>query len=132
MNAFLTVVRRLGALAVAFALLATTYLLAAQPASAASYTVKMGSDAGGLVFEPSVLKIKSGDTVKWVNNKAFPHNVVFDSKAPETIQKHSHKQLAAAPGIEFTETFDGVTPGEYEYFCVPHRGAGMVGKVIVE
>jgi len=28
------------------------------------------------------------------------------------------------------ETFD--TAGTYDYYCEPHRGAGMVGKVIVE
>ena len=126
----LSFVRRLGALVIAVALVATT--LFAQPASAETYTVKMGADNGMLVFEPSTLTIKSGDTVKWVNNKAFPHNIVFDASAPESVQKHSHKQLAAAPGQEFVETFDGVESGTYSYYCVPHRGAGMVGKIIVE
>ncbi|MGK7905903.1 MAG: plastocyanin [Synechococcus sp.] len=130
MKSMLSFVRRLGALVAAVALVATSIL--AQPAAAETYTVKMGADNGMLVFDPSTLTIKSGDTVKWVNNKAFPHNVVFEASAPESVQKHSHKQLAAAPGQEFVETFDGVEPGTYTYYCVPHRGAGMVGKIIVE
>ena len=132
MNSVISAVRRLGMLAVAAVLVVTTMLVSAQPASAETHVVKMGADSGMLVFEPSTLTIKQGDTVKWVNNKAFPHNVVFDSKAPEAVQAHSHKSLAAAPAQEFVETFDDVEPGEYSYYCVPHRGAGMVGKLIVE
>lgn len=41
-------------------------------------TVKLGADGGGLVFEPSNITIKAGETVEWVNNVGFPHNVVFD------------------------------------------------------
>ncbi|WP_017325438.1 plastocyanin [Synechococcus sp. PCC 7336] len=132
MNSVFSAIRRLGTLAAAFALVAAAFWMSAQPASAETYTVKMGADNGMLVFDPSSLTIKQGDTVKWVNNKAFPHNVVFDSKAPEAVQKHSHKQLASAPGQEFVETFDDVPAGEYGYYCVPHRGAGMVGKIVVQ
>merc|ERR1711904_365766 len=39
--------------------------------------VKMGSDDGKLVFEPSDITICKGDTITWTNNKAGPHNVVF-------------------------------------------------------
>jgi plastocyanin len=41
-------------------------------------TIKMGADNGALVFDPSVVTINSGDTVEFVNNAGFPHNVVFD------------------------------------------------------
>ena len=42
----------------------------------------------------------------------------------------SHADLAFAPGESWEETFD--TAGTYDYYCEPHRGAGMVGKVVVE
>ena len=41
-------------------------------------TVKLGADGGGLVFDPANVTIKAGETVEWVNNVGFPHNVVFD------------------------------------------------------
>ena len=50
--------------------------LAAQAAGAV--TIKMGGDTGALVFEPSSVTIKAGDSVTWTNNAGFPHNVVFD------------------------------------------------------
>ncbi len=97
----------------------------ASAASAEVYTVKMGGDNGQLAFVPKVLTIKVGDTVKWINNKAFPHNVVFEGQ-PEL----SHKKLMQKPQQVVETTF--TEPGEYSYYCTPHRGAGMVGKIIVQ
>ncbi|MDA7432233.1 plastocyanin/azurin family copper-binding protein, partial [Synechococcus sp. AH-601-O06] len=38
--------------------------------------------------------------------------------------------LAFAPGESWEETF--TEAGTFDFYCEPHRGAGMVGKVIVE
>lgn len=109
--------------------------LASAPAIAADQTVKMGSDAGMLVFEPATVTISKGDTVTWENNKMAPHNVVFDASGipggKETADKLSNSQLTFSPGESYSTTFD-VEPGEYSYYCAPHRGAGMVGKVVVK
>jgi len=102
---------------------------ATAPANAETVEVKMGADSGMLAFQPEQVTIKAGDTVKWVNNKLAPHNVVFDSSAPNAEQL-SHKGLAFAPGESFEVTFS--EPGEYSYYCEPHRGAGMNGTVIVK
>ena len=107
------------------------FVLFVQPISAKTHVVKMGTDRGILAFEPSTLIIDVGDTVKWVNNKAFPHNVVFDRKSPEAIQQHSQKRLLASPELDITETFDNVPPGKYTYHCLPHRGGGMSATLIV-
>jgi len=103
----------------------------AAPANAA--TVKLGSDSGGLVFEPSSITIKAGETVEWVNNAGFPHNVIFDEDAvPEGVNADalSAEDLLNAPGEKHTAKFEKA--GEYSYYCQPHQGAGMVGKVIVQ
>ncbi|AFZ35141.1 Plastocyanin [Stanieria cyanosphaera PCC 7437] len=124
--------KKLGLLLSTVLLVVTSFFLTANPAAAETYEVKMGSDNGMLQFVPSSLTIKSGDTVKWVNNKMAPHNVVFDSSkvSDDIATKASHKSLAFSPGESFTTTFD--QPGEYSYYCEPHRGAGMVGKIVVE
>ncbi len=104
------------------------------PAAAETYTVKMGSDKAQLVYDPPSLTINQGDTVRWVNNKVYPHNVVFD-KVPggdaALAAKLSHKALLTAPNQAVESAFVDVPPGEYTYYCTPHRGAGMVGKIIV-
>lgn len=102
----------------------SSFFMTPAPAAADTVTVKMGSDSGQLVFDPKVVTIKVGDTVKWLNNKAFPHNVVFEGHA-----ELSHKKLAQKPKAEFESTFNEA--GEFAYYCSPHRGAGMAGKVIV-
>ncbi len=86
--------------------------------------VKLGTDAGMLAFEPSSVTISTGDTVKFVNNKLAPHNAVFEGH-----DELSHPDLAFAPGESWDETF--TEAGTYNYYCEPHRGAGMVGKVVV-
>ncbi|MBC1260111.1 plastocyanin [Synechococcus sp. BSF8S] len=107
------------------ALLLLVSFASVQPAQAATVEVKLGTDAGMLAFEPSVITISKGDTVRFVNNKLAPHNAVFDGH-----EELSHSTLAFAPGESWEETFSEA--GSYDYWCEPHRGAGMVGKVIVE
>jgi plastocyanin len=100
------------------------------PAMAAEVSVKMGADNGMLAFQPNKVEINAGDTVTWVNNKLAPHNVVFEKAPAEaSAAAFSHKQLAFSPGESFSQTFDA--PGEYTYYCEPHRGAGMVGTITV-
>merc|ERR1719453_612886 len=95
-------------------------------------TVKLGSDEGALVFVPATLTVKAGETVEFVNNIGFPHNVVFDEdNIPEGVNAEalSHEDYLNAPGETVSTKFD--KPGTYGYFCEPHRGAGMMGKIIV-
>ncbi|NEO70345.1 MAG: plastocyanin [Moorea sp. SIO3H5] len=107
---------------------ATEVAGALEPAAAAgaeTYTVKMGTNNGQLKFEPNVLTIKAGETVKWVMNKIGPHNVIVDG-----YPSLSHKNMLMAAGSSYESTFD--EPGTYSYYCAPHRGAGMGGTIIVE
>lgn len=120
--------------AVVFAV--STLVIAAAPASAATHTVKMGADNGMLVFEPNNLEVSAGDTVSWAINKMPPHNVVFDdSNAPDAAlaKAMSNTKMMFAAG----DTYDVTIPadaaaGTYTYFCSPHRGAGMIGKLTIK
>jgi len=101
--------------------------------SAGAATVKLGSDAGALVFVPDTLTIKTGETVEFVNNVGFPHNVVFDEdNIPDGVNAESlsHEDYLNAPGETVTTKFE--KPGSYGYYCEPHRGAGMLGKIVVQ
>jgi plastocyanin len=44
-------------------------------------TVKLGGDDGSLAFVPSNLSVSAGETIDFVNNAGFPHNIVFDEDA---------------------------------------------------
>jgi len=117
-------------------LLVSSFLFAVSPAAAETYTVKMGADNGMLKFDPPTLSIQPGDTVKWVNNKLPPHNIIFDDKnvpgASKTLATGlSHDQMMFSPGESYEVTFTDSPAGDYTYYCAPHRGAGMIGKITV-
>jgi pseudoazurin len=95
-------------------------------ASAAEVEVKMlnkGTE-GVMVFEPALVKINPGDTVKFVAADKG-HNVeIIDGMLPEGGQKFVGK-----PNEEISVTFDKA--GVYGYKCKPHYGMGMVGMIVV-
>lgn len=129
------IARSLGLAFLAVVLVVGGLLVNAAPAAAQDYQIKMGSDAGLLVFEPASITIKPGDTVTWVNNKMAPHNVIFEAPGGDkaVADKLSHDQLTFSPGENYSTTFTSDMPaGEYSYYCAPHRGAGMVGKITLE
>jgi len=105
----------------------------AKPAYAAeTKEVLMGTDAGGLKFVPEKIQVCVGDSVKWINNKGGPHNVVFDEdNIPEGVdqEKISMDEQLGEEGDTFVMKFD--TKGTYDYYCEPHRGAGMNAQLIV-
>ena len=117
----LSKLRSLAAACIAFILVMA---LGVSTAQAKTVEVKLGTDAGMLAFEPSNISISAGDTVKFVNNKLAPHNAVFDGN-----EDLSHPDLAFAPGESWERTFSAA--GTYDFYCEPHRGAGMVGTVTV-
>ena len=85
--------------------------------------VVMGAN-GSLVFEPADVTINAGDTVHFVNGMLPPHNVIVEDH-PEL----SHDGLAFASGESFDITFPEA--GDYNFWCDPHKGAGMTGTLHV-
>ncbi|KAM3205949.1 hypothetical protein ACQJBY_061563 [Aegilops geniculata] len=100
--------------------------------SAMAQDVLLGANGGVLVFEPNEFSVKSGETITFKNNAGFPHNVVFDEDAVPSgvdVSKISQEEYLNAPGETFSVTL--TVPGTYGFYCEPHAGAGMVGKVTV-
>ena len=93
------------------------------PGLAYAAEITMGSD-GNLVFAPNELSITAGESVTFTNGDLPPHNMVV-SDHPEL----SHPDLSFVGGESFTVTFD--EPGDYEFQCEPHAGAGMKGVIHV-
>ena len=103
-----------------FGLLATLFL--AVPAWAVD--VQMGS-GGNLVFDPAEVTISAGDTVHFENNMLPPHNIIVEDR-PDL----SRESLMFNPGESQDVVFSD--KGDYNYWCGPHKGAGMIGTVHVE
>jgi plastocyanin len=82
----------------------------------------------GHTFDPPEVHIKAGESVKWTWVSGS-HNVVSGA-ACTPDGKFTSGSSTIGPGSTFSHTFD--TAGTYPYYCDPHCGIGMVGKVIVE
>lgn len=95
-------------------------------AQAAEVEVKMLNKgaAGVMVFEPALVKIAPGDTVKFVAADKG-HNV----ETVETMLPEGATAFVGKINEEVVVTFD--KPGVYGYKCKPHYGMGMVGMVVV-
>jgi plastocyanin len=52
------------------------------------------------------------------------------SQAGVNAEALNHEDYLNAPGESVTTKF--TTAGSYSYYCEPHQGAGMAGKVIVQ
>ena len=68
-------------------------------------------------FEPALVEIKSGTTVKWTNNDTVPHTVTGEDFTSGTLNK----------GETYEHTFS--ENGEFSYTCSFHPQ--MQGKVVV-
>ncbi|KAG5542864.1 hypothetical protein RHGRI_015828 [Rhododendron griersonianum] len=102
--------------------------------NAMAIDVLLGADDGGLVFEPSTFSIAPGEKIVFKNNAGFPHNVVFDEdEVPSGVDvskiSMSDEDLLNGPGESYAVTL--TEKGTYSFYCSPHQGAGMVGKVTV-
>ncbi|KAI9201609.1 hypothetical protein LWI28_026059 [Acer negundo] len=116
---------------VAVAATAASVLLAG---NALAVEVLLGSDDGGLAFVPSNFSVSAGDKIVFKNNAGFPHNVIFDEdEIPSGVDaakiSMSEEDLLNAPGETYAVTL--TEKGSYSFYCSPHQGAGMVGKVTV-
>jgi pseudoazurin len=102
-------------------------LAATGAASAAEHSVNMlnkGAE-GMMVFEPSVLKIAAGDTVKFVAADKGHNAMLIEGMAPEGFPGFEGKM-----NEDIVVTFD--KPGVYGVECKPHYGLGMVMLVVVD
>lgn len=103
-------------------------------------TVSAGP-GGALAFEPKTVTIERGETVTWTFDSPN-HNVSCwpahgdEIAVPEgadgfgTMDADGDEFSIVEKGETFSHTFE--TAGTYEYVCVPHVSAEMVGTVEVE
>ena len=109
------------------ATLALPAVLGTTPAIAAEHEVHMlnKGEAGTMVFEPALIKIAAGDTVKFVPVDAGHNAESIKGMAPEGAEP-----FKGGIGKEVSVTF--TVPGVYGVKCLPHYPMGMVALVVVD
>lgn len=103
--------------------------------------IEMNDD---LKFVPDTFEVAVGETVTWENVGSVEHSITayeddisedaayiasggFDS---ESTARNAWPDGSIAGGETYEHIFD--TAGEYQYFCIPHEGAGVKGMITVQ
>ena len=100
--------------------------------------VKMtGDGTTKAAFEPAMLTIKPGTTVRFLNVSGGPHNIAFygDSipkGAAEALKKGMPNPMGdlvgpfiTQPNEKYEVSFAGAPAGTYRGYCMPHVALGM-------
>jgi len=112
---------------------------AARAAAASVVEIRMRSDARGehVWFDPIGVRIEPGHTVRWIMDSLgnphtttayHPKNGNHSLRIPEKATPWDSGFLVN-PGDHFDVTL--TAEGVYDYFCLPHEAAGMVGRIVV-
>lgn len=113
-------------------------LLPAVGRSASPVEIRMQGNADGsrVGYDPIGLHIAPGTTIRWVNVDAGNvhtatayHPAIMDRprRIPEAAAPWDTDYLLPEESFSVTLT----EPGVYDYYCVPHEHAGMVGRIVV-
>lgn len=96
-------------------------------AFAAEHEVHMlnKGEAGAMVFEPALIRVAAGDTVKFIPTDPGHNAETVRGMAPE-----GSEPFKGAIGKEVDVTF--TVPGVYGVKCLPHFAMGMVALVVVD
>ena len=99
--------------------------------------IRMRSDAAGsrVWFDPIGILVAPGTTIRWLleanvhSTTAYhPANGGFAPRIPADAEPWD-SGILVDPGSTFERTLR--VAGVYDYFCIPHERAGMVGRIVV-
>jgi plastocyanin len=88
----------------------------------------------GIAFEPLRTHAAPGDTVRFLQRGALPHNALFRSvpvgaELGWAIESPMLSTLGATYDLVIDRRF---VPGKYHFVCVPHETLGMAGLLYVD
>lgn len=113
----------------------------AAPAACETHEIRaaISRDGAQVYFDPVGIRIQPGDTVRWIQVNGYhsvtayhPANADHELRIPENAKPwDSGMLLGESPAKDSTFEHTFQIPGVYDYFCLPHELAGMVGRIVV-
>ncbi|MFB6068918.1 MAG: plastocyanin/azurin family copper-binding protein [Halobacterium sp.] len=99
-------------------------------------TIQMVTGNGDYYFDPIGLFVEPGETVTWeIKSGAHSSTAYKEGNGPATVTRIPKDAKAwnsgtlSEAGATFEHTFE--VKGTYDYFCIPHKSLGMVGRIVV-
>lgn len=77
-------------------------------------------------FDPVGLSVEPGTTVRFEIEAGTHSATAYEDRIPDGATPFDSGTFSEGG---FERTFE--VPGTYDYYCIPHRGAGMVGRIVV-
>lgn len=101
-----------------------------------SNTVLMVTEGSQYYFDPIGLLVGSGDTVTFkIQSGSHSATAYQKGNGPASVTRIPDGAQAFDSGIlseqgaTFEHTFD--TTGTFDYYCIPHKSLGMIGRIVV-
>jgi plastocyanin len=91
-------------------------------------SVLMVTSSGRYYFDPIGLAVDPGTTVTFVNESGGHSSTAYPNRIPKAAKRWDSKTLTSE-GATYEHTFD--VEGTYDYYCIPHKHAGMVARIVV-
>ncbi|WP_132059984.1 plastocyanin/azurin family copper-binding protein [Halorussus amylolyticus] len=99
-------------------------------------SVAMITEGSEYYFDPIGLFVEPGTTVSFVNESGAHSATAYaegtggaeETRIPEDAEPWNSETLTEE-GATFEHTFE--VGGTYDYFCIPHKTLGMVGRIVV-
>jgi len=96
----------------------------------------MVTEGSKYYFDPIGLFVEAGDTVTFKIQSGSHSATAYKqgtslaevTRIPEGAEVFNSETLSGQ-GATYEHTFE--TAGTYDYFCIPHKSLGMVGRIIV-
>jgi plastocyanin len=96
-----------------------------QDGAAGADVIQVGVVEGALRFDPSELSAGAGRvTFRFNNTETMAHDFVIEQDG----ERIGGTDLISNDSADVTVELE---PGEYTFYCTPHRGAGMTGTLTV-
>ncbi|WP_232833895.1 plastocyanin/azurin family copper-binding protein [Saliphagus sp. LR7] len=104
--------------------------------SGSSNTVMMVTEGSEYYFDPIGLFVESGETVTFEIKSGSHSATAYKegtssasvTRIPDGAETFNSETLSEQ-GATYEHTFE--TTGTYDYFCIPHKTQGMLGRIVV-
>ena len=83
-------------------------------------------------FDPVGLYVEPGETITWTNDSRAHSTTAYAEGNPSASVRRIPEEAEAWNSGTLTEqgaTFE--IEGTYDYYCIPHKTLGMVGRLVV-
>jgi plastocyanin len=97
----------------------------------------MLTDGSDFLFDPIGLFVEQGETITWTLESGSHSATSYTEDNPQASANRIpddaeswNSGTLSEQGAEFTYTFE--VPGTYDYYCIPHKTLGMVGRIVCQ